>query len=84
MRKVEVKVRDGLPDPTDFSLIGRVAFIGDGGIISGTAVQAVWHMDDADYPSIWLVDEDVAAPQRIGGVTHWVEFTAATWELHLK
>jgi hypothetical protein len=88
MRKIEVKVydvvQDGLPDPTDFSLIGRVAFIGGGGIISGTPVQVIWEMNDDDYPSIWQIDQDVTATKRIGGVTHWVEFPAATWELHLQ
>lgn len=74
---VEIKIYgiavDGLPDSNDSQLIGRTAFIWDGAIVSG------WHPRGAE-PDIWEPAEDrFGGP--VSGVTHWVEFPTAVWNL---
>ena len=87
MRTIGVKVyevvKDGLPDPADLTLVGRVAFVVGGCIISGTALQHVWEEHDG-YPSFWKVDTDLMPNEQLGGITHWLEFPVAVWELGRK
>jgi hypothetical protein len=65
---------DGLPDMD--VLVGRVAFIFDGCIVSGWPLEP----DDEDrgYDDsegvAWEGDSDVAFVTEFWGVTHWVEF----------
>ncbi len=53
---------DGLPDME--KLVGRVAFIFDGEIVSG------WPSSDG----LWEANSDVGCCPHFDGVTHWVEF----------
>lgn len=76
MREITVKVHevatDGLPDME--ALVGRVALIFDGCIVSG------WPVDFGDTEGGgrgWEADRDVGNHLRFGGVTHWVEFPEA-------
>ena len=56
---------DGLPDfTTDRTLVGRVAFLFDGCIVSG------WPLPGG----LWEANTDVGHGRPFGGVTHWVEF----------
>lgn len=69
---------DGLPDMD--VLVGRVAFIFDGSIVSG------WPMTDDDdvygYDGqLWEGDTDVSHGRPFGSVTHWIEFPRPVWEL---
>lgn len=88
-RKMEVIVHDvateGIPEMTGFddALVGRVAFIFDGCIVSG------WPMveedggiptDDNDNP-LWEGNHDVARHTLFANVTHWVEFPVPVWEI---
>lgn len=61
---------DGLPDMS--GVVGRVAFIFDGCIVSG------WPLPGTDR---WEGDSDVAHHREMVGVTHWVEFPQPLWEL---
>lgn len=85
MREYTIKVHeiavDGLPprdDDNDSSLaddlIGRVAFIWDGAIVSG------WPAGVHDGEPTWEASDD-----RLGrgyaGVTHWIELPVAAWNL---
>lgn len=62
--------KDGLPDMD--KLVGRVAFIFDGCIVSG------WPLNNDD---LWEADSDVGNVSSFSGVTHWVEFPTPVWEL---
>lgn len=78
--KIHEITTDGLPDMTydednDKSLVGRVAFIFDGCIVSG------WPLDEVGMPGLWEGDSDVSHNQPFGSVTHWVEFPMPIWEL---
>lgn len=81
MQTLEIKIheiaKDGLPDME--ALVGRVAFIWDGAIVSGWPIGerfggANYHM------ALWEGSED-----RFGGpyygVTHWIEFPDCFWNL---
>lgn len=74
---------DGLPDMNfdGSDLIGRVAFIFDGSIVSGWPLDPVecshiydnygW---DGSEGALWEANSDVGHTRPFGGVTHWVEF----------
>lgn len=78
---------DGLPDMG--KLIGRVAFIFDGCIVSG------WPLDPSDpdvrenmsyavdvdslKETLWEGNHDVAHGRFFPGVTHWIELPVAAW-----
>jgi hypothetical protein len=67
---------DGLPDIA--KLIGRVAFIWDGAIVSGWPITD----DDGDGDPdelLWEASEDAMGGPYYG-VTHWVEFPTPVWE----
>lgn len=69
---------DGLPDME--ALVGRVAFIFDGCIVSGWPLNE----DDERGPSdevLWEADTDVGTARPMGSVTHWVEFPVAMWSV---
>jgi hypothetical protein len=78
---------DGLPphsgQPGYDDMIGRVAFILDGCVVSGWPLYA-----DNDNPSTatytgrWEADSDVGRVTEFGGVTHWVEFDIPLWSIH--
>jgi len=76
-REVTIRVHeiatDGLPDMD--VLVGRVAFIFDGSIVSG------WPLDEVGKPGLWEGDTDVSHNQPFGSVTHWVEFPVPINEL---
>ena len=58
---------DGLPDMD--KLVGRVAFLFDGCIVSG------WPLDTVrDGETLWEADSDVGHGRAFYGVTHWFEF----------
>lgn len=84
MREITVKIHtiaeDGLPNMDDQDMVGRVAFIFDGCIVSG------WPLRDGgrsepDGDVLWEGDSDVAHTQPMGNVTHWAEFPMPIWEL---
>lgn len=64
----EIKT-DGLPDMD--KLVGRVAFVFDGCIVSG------WPLRKGD----WEANSDVGKSVKFRGVTHWVEFPVHVWNL---
>jgi hypothetical protein len=57
---------DGLPNMD--KLVGRVAFLFDGCIVSG------WPIDENADPVLWEADSDVGHGRAFYEVTHWVEF----------
>lgn len=59
---------DGLPDFSDDDLVGRVAFIFDGCIVSG------WPLIRGPGETRWEADTDVGHNIPLSGVTHWIEF----------
>lgn len=72
--KVHAIAEDGLPDMKN--LIGRVAFIWDGYVVSGWPISAEF----ASKPGLWEpADDRFGGP--VQGVTHWVEFPEPTWRL---
>jgi hypothetical protein len=79
--EVHAIVDDGIPDLTDETLSGRIAFVFDGCIVSGWPL----HVDPQDYSTpysgFWEADSDVGHTQRFAGVTHWVEFPLPLWEI---
>jgi hypothetical protein len=83
-RSIEVKVHviaeDGLPDRDDRELVGRVAFIFDGCVVSGWPLGAG---EDADqgYIGLWEGNSDVARNVRFANVTHWLEFPEPVWQI---
>lgn len=79
---------DGLPDPD--SLVGQVAFLFDGCIVSGWPLR----LDDPDVRDaydrygwrpeegiLWEANSDVGHGRPFGGVTHWVEFPEPLWQI---
>lgn len=82
---------DGLPDMN--ALVGRVAFIFDGNIVSGwPLVPREMRREGLDIgPSIlehaaqgdvlWEGDSDVANHLKFSGVTHWIEFPVPVWDI---
>lgn len=64
---------DGLPDMD--KLIGRVAFIWDGAIVSG------WPLNRIGNPEAWEPSEDAFGMGPFYGVTHWVEFPTEFWNI---
>lgn len=81
MREAKIKIHeiatDGLP-PRDSDgnlpdhLVGCIAFIWNGAIVSG------WPINGTD---LWESDEDAMGVRPFSGVTHWVEFPVAVWDL---
>lgn len=76
MREVTIKIHsiaeDGLPDMDE--LVGRVAFLWNGAIVSGWPIRPEF----ATTPNTWEPSEDrFGGPLR--GVTHWVEFPEPVW-----
>jgi hypothetical protein len=64
---------DGLPNME--VLVGRVAFIFDGCIVSGWPLYPSLYDDGDEYDGItWEANTDVGTHRRLAGVTHWVEF----------
>jgi hypothetical protein len=65
---------DGLPDME--RLVGQVAFIFDGAVVSG------WPLNNLalGLPH-WEADSDVGHNQPFSGVTHWLEFPVPVQEL---
>jgi hypothetical protein len=70
---------DGLPDMD--ALVGRVAFLFDGCIVSGWPLHVVPTDHTTPYSGYWEADTDVGNNQRFGGVTHWVEFPVPMWDI---
>lgn len=76
----EIKT-DGLP-PRDLEkagLVGRVAFIWDGAIVSGWPTE----LDDPSDPESmkWETSEDALGTHELHGVKYWVELQIPTWEM---
>ncbi len=86
---IEIKVKlhevknDGLPidengDMPD-ELIGKVAFLWDGEIVSG------WPLNNKGVNSVWeAADDALGGPGEFQGVTHWVEFPKPIWDIEDK
>lgn len=89
MKTLEIKVHeiavDGLPNHEDRTLVGRVAFILDGCVVSGfyiprgesEEVDEVLDKYDPPLSGVWEGNDTVGHSRLIAGVTHWVEFPAA-------
>jgi len=77
--------KDGLPDME--VLVGRVAFIFDGCIVSGWPIDPVEGIDtyqrmgwDAATDGVlWEPDSDVGGGRLLADVTHWIEFSEPLW-----
>lgn len=65
--------KDGIYDKNDSSLVGRIAFIFDGCIVSG------WALDDKG--EFWEADSDVGRHGRFTNVKKYVVFDKPVWEL---
>lgn len=72
--KIHEIAKDGLPIMDE--LTGRVAFIFDGCIVSGWPLR-----DNGDGETTWEADSDVGRSGAFYGVTHWVEFPRAIWDM---
>lgn len=82
--KIEVEVHDiatdGLPDME--ALVGRVAFVFDGCIVSGwpldpvecAGIYAAFGWDVQAKGILWEANSDVGNGRPFGSVTQWVEF----------
>jgi hypothetical protein len=76
---------DGLPDMA--ALVGRVAFIFDGCIVSGwPLVDPEEGLDERDDEgrAMWEANSDVGRVVKFANVTHWVEFPVPVWEIERK
>ena len=62
----EIEV-DGLPNMAE--LLGRVAFIFDGCLVSG------WPLTNGN----WKANSDVGRDREFAGVTHWIEIKRPIW-----
>lgn len=69
--KVHEISKDGLPDMDNEDLVGKVAFIFDGCIVSG------WPLDNG----LWGANTDVGHNQSFSGVTHWIEFSKPLYKI---
>jgi hypothetical protein len=68
------EVKDGLPNMD--KLVGRVAFLFDGCIVSG------WPLDkEEDGVVLWEADSDVGHGRAFYGVTHWFEFPVPLFQV---
>jgi hypothetical protein len=85
--KVREIATEGLPDME--SLVGRVAFIFDGCIVSGWPlnpnnpdinVYALYDWDAKTQGILWEANSDVGHTRPFGNVTHWIEFDKPVWE----
>lgn len=79
MKNARVKIheiaKDGLPDTSDDGIVGRVAFLWNGSIVSG------WPLTNIGRPDLWESTENAMGTKPFSGVTHWVEFPVPTWRL---
>ena len=68
---------DGLPDME--ALVGQVAFIWDGAVVSGWPIGE--EFGGVQYgEQLWEPSEDrFGGP--VAGVTHWIEFPVPAWNL---
>lgn len=77
-RVVVHRVEDGLPDMDE--LVGRVAFIWDGHVVSGWPIYNEYLPSDEQRGSLWEpADDRFGGP--VSGVTHWIEFPVPVWDL---
>lgn len=81
MRVFDIE-KDGLPDMD--KLVGRVAFIFDGCIVSG---WPLYRLGD-NYPGqpmygadVWEADSDVGRAVRFEGIKKYVVFDVPVWDL---
>jgi hypothetical protein len=81
---VHAIAEDGLPDMD--SLVGRVAFIWDGAVISGWIHYSWWRRRLREPRGmrrggvLWEGSEDRCGGP-FGGVTHWIELPVPAWLL---
>lgn len=84
MKQVTIKIheiaKDGPPPATPGwgfpdELVGRVAFLWDGNIVTG------WPRYDQGESDVWEADEDAGRRGLFFGVKHWVEFPVPIWDL---
>lgn len=76
---VHAIAQDGVPDMTD-DQVGRIAFIWDGAVISGWPLNGE-HVTGGPRPlDHWEPSEDRFGG-AVTGVTHWLEFPAACWDI---
>ncbi|QMW05305.1 hypothetical protein [Spirosoma foliorum] len=83
MRVFDIE-RDGLPDMD--KLVGRVAFIFDGCIVSGWPLYNI-HLEypENNYPEygmdVWEANSDVGRAVRFEGIKKYVIFDVPVWDL---
>ncbi len=66
------------------ALVGRVAFIFDGNVVSGWPLVGEFAPPEATaYGQLWEADSDVGHTRPFANVTHWIEFPRAIWEIEL-
>lgn len=68
---------DGLPDMD--ALVGRVAFIFDGSVVSGWPLHTNPTDHSTPYSGYWEADSDVGLTVKFASVTHWLEFPEPVW-----
>lgn len=83
MKYAEIKIyeiaKDGLPDMSNRDMVGCVAFIWDGCIVSGWPI-GLGEDGDGPYSGRWEPSEDrFGGP--VTGVTHWIELPVPAWQL---
>lgn len=66
--------KHGLPNMSDLSNTGRVAFIFDGCVVSGWPVPGT---------KLWEPNSDVGRSRNYMGVTHWLLFPEPVWDIEL-
>ena len=83
--KVHEIAVDGLPDKEDRALLGRIAFIADGCVVSGWPISpgeyASVDKEIGDLPYVWEANSDVGHGRLHGSITHWIEFPVPGWEM---
>jgi hypothetical protein len=71
---------DGYPDMDDNDLVGRVAFLWDGYIVSGWPLHANPEDHSTAHTGHWeAADDKLSSVREFAGVTHWVEFPQPVW-----
>lgn len=79
--RVHAIADDGIPNMDDPNLVGRVAFIFDGCVVSGWPLNVDPEDHSTAYSGRWEANDDVGRTVPFAGVTHWLEFPVPVWEI---